>query len=714
MKTNSVKILSAAALGFFVQAAIAGNITGINVSVLPDKQRVVKVKFDKGAVEPSGFITTSPAQIALDFPGTDVRMSQPSLSFNDSLLGQVSAAQGNNSARVVLGLNREGQYNTQIKGNEVWIYVSEAAVQQNSFVDGGKSGKSTAPGFNIDFRQGAGKSGIVEFSAGGDEPKIKTQNDRIIVTLKNYPLATQDQRNFDVTDFSTPVRSVVVRRLGNDTQITIRNQGSWEHKISKSNGRHVIQVIPNRNVASDGYGLGDKKRSFKGKRVSLDFQNVEVRTILQVLAKESGMNIVASDTVQGKMTITLKDVPWDQALDLVLEARDLGKQQQGNIINIAPKDEIIGKRIKDLEGRKKMDDLGVRFTRSFQLKYKNVDDFKKILNINDNGGSSNSNNKNSILSERGSALIDPATNTLIVTDIQSVIEKFERLINELDVPSRQVMVEARIVEAEETVSRDLGVRFGYARGGHTSWSNNIGNAIQNFNVGTGRAFGNGSTGSGSNSGSNNSGGSSSNKNSLLLGPNVSLPVANYAGSLALVRAVGSGALALELTAMEQDNRSKTISTPRVMTQDRMEAEIRQGYQIPYQTRDTDGSLETSFKDAVMSLKVTPRITPDSKVILDIVINKDDADWARTNASGEPGIKTKQVKTQAMIEDGGTLIVGGIYQETLSSGISKVPVLGDLPILGNLFKSRSRKSERNELLFFITPRIMGGESSVLRY
>lgn len=697
MKTNSVKILSATALGFLIQTAFAGNITDINVSVLPNKQRVVKVRFDKGAVEPSGFITASPARIALDFPGTDVRLAQPSLTFNDSLLNQVSAANSNSNARIVLGLNKEGQYNTQIKGNEVWIYVSEAAVQQNSYVGSTKT-SAAAPAFNIDFRKGPNGSGIVEFSAAnGSEPNVKVQNDRIVITLKNYPLATQDQRNFDVTDFSTPVRSVVVRRLGNDTQITIRNQGAWDHKITQANGRHVIQVSRDRNVAAQGAGL-NKKQSFKGKRISLDFQNVEVRTILQVIAKESGMNIVASDTVQGKMTISLKDVPWDQALDLVLDARNLGKVQHGNIINIAPSDEMMAKTIKKLEDRKKTDELGVLFTQSFQLKYKNVDEFKTILKLSDSG--SNSSNTNSILSSRGSALIDPSTNTLIVTDIQSVIDKFQKLVEELDVPARQVMVEARIVEAEETVSRDLGVKFGYGRGGNTSWSNTLGNAIQNFNVGTGRTTSGGGTGS--------------NATGLILGSNVSMPVAAATSSVALVRAVGSGALGLELTAMEGDNRSKTISTPRVLTQDRKEAEIRQGYQIPYQSRDGDGAINTEFKDAVMSLKVTPRITPDSKVILDISINKDDADWSRVNADGEPGIKTKQVKTQAMIEDGGTLIVGGIYQEILSNNLQKVPFLGDIPVLGNLFKSRSRKTERNELLFFITPRIMGGESSVLRY
>ena len=290
-------------------------------------------------------------------------------------------------------------------------------------------------------------------------------------------------------------------------------------------------------------------------------------------------------------------------------------------------------------------------------------------------------------------MIDPATNTLIITDIQSVIQKFSKLIDELDVPSRQVMVEARIVEASDTFSRDLGVQFGFRRSGNTAWGNNWASALNNKNVGVGAV---------GNSGTN------------LLNPNVSLPASSAVGSIAVVRAISSGALGLELTASEQEGRSKTISTPRVLTQDRQEAEIKQGYQIPYTTRDSDGGITTSFKDAVMSLKVLPRITPDNKVIMDITINKDTPDTAYNSSEGEPSIRTQSVKTQAMIEDGGTLVVGGVYQEVYGNSLKKVPVLGDLPVLGNLFKSRSRRNERNELLFFITPRIMGGETSVMRY
>ena len=684
MKTNSVKLLSAAMFGLLCQAVDAGNITDVNVSVLPNKQRVIKLRFDSDAVEPSGFVTTSPARIALDFVNTDIKLAQRELTFNDALLNRIEAAQSNGFSRLLLNLGKEGEYNTEVKGNEVWIYVSESK-STNSATSSRAStntsqyqAQSASVPFSIDFQKGAQGSGIINFiSESTTEPKVDIRSDRLIITLKNYPLSTQDQRNFDVTDFSTPVRTISARRLGNDTQITIRNQGLWEHKITtKKGGRVSVQILTSRNADEAGKKAPKK---YTGKHISLDFQNIDVRTILQIIGKEAGTNIIAGDSVQGKMTISVHDVPWDQALDLVMDARNLDMRQNGNIINIAPRQELLDKDKAELSALKEVEDLAPLLTKSFQLKYKNVEEFRKVLNLKE-GGSRNRED-NSILSGRGSALMDPSTNTLIITDTRSVIKKFERLVDELDVPARQVMVEARIVEAAEGFSRDLGVQWGYFRNGNNRISSGI----------TTRSSPNG-----------------------LPVPNVALPATSVTSSIGLVRAFHSTTLALELNASEAENRSKTISTPRVLTQDRKEAEIRQGVQVPYKTSDGDGNTTTSFKDAMMSLKVTPRITPDNRIILDITITKDQP-ITQTDAIGEEkSIDTKYLKTQAMIEDGGTLVVGGIYQEVMENGIKKVPLLGDLPVIGNLFKSRSRKHERNELLFFITPRIMGDESSVLRY
>ena len=702
MKKNSVKVLSALVAGLLTQVAYAGSITDIKVSVLPNKQRVIKFKFNKDAVEPTGFITSSPARITLDFANTDLKVKQPTLTFNDNLLNQIVTAQSEGNTRVLLGLGQEGQYNVQVKGNEVWVQLSEARSSNSAPVSAvpaarsvqTQSAYSSSVPFNIDFHKGGNNSGVVEFSSNfTGEPQVRSQSDRLVITLKNYPLPAQAQRNLDVTDFSTPVRTISVRRVGNDTQITLRNQGTWKHTITGKNGRQSIQITPTKNVTELGIGANKTKQKFTGKRISLDFQNVDVRTVLQILATESGMNIVASDSVQGKMTLSLKDVPWDQALDLILDARELDMRRVGNIINVAPRAEMLARDKAELTARKELDDLGPLISQSFQLKYKNVEEFKKILRISDTGSSSGSSN-NSILTSRGSALIDPATNTLIVNDVKSVIQKFNALIEELDVPARQVMVEARIVEASDTLSRELGVKFGAGRNGSTSWGNNWNNGIERN--------------------SRYAGSGSSRSNGIPFAPNVNLPVASAVGSIAVVRSFSSGVLGLELSASEAEGRSKTISTPRVLTQDRQEAEIKQGYQVPYTTRDSDGSTTTSFKDAVMSLKVLPRITPDNKIIMDVTINKDTPDNTYQSSEGEPSIRTQSVKTQAMIEDGGTLVVGGVYQEVIQNNVKKVPMLGDLPVLGNLFKTRSRNNSRNELLFFITPRIMGSETSVMRY
>ena len=700
MKKNSVKVLSALVAGLLAQVAYAGSITDIKVSVLPNKQRVIKFKFNKDAVEPTGFITSSPARITLDFANTDLKVKQPTLTFNDNLLNQIVTAQSEGNTRVLLGLGQEGQYNVQVKGNEVWVQLSEArssnsapvsAVPAARSVQTQSAYSSSSVPFNIDFHKGGNNSGVVEFSSNfTGEPQVRSQSDRLVITLKNYPLPAQAQRNLDVTDFSTPVRTISVRRVGNDTQITLRNQGTWKHSITGKNGRQSIQITPTKNVTELGIGANKTKQKFTGKRISLDFQNVDVRTVLQILATESGMNIVASDSVQGKMTLSLKDVPWDQALDLILDARELDMRRVGNIINVAPRAEMLARDKAELTARKELDDLGPLISQSFQLKYKNVEEFKKILRISDTGSSSGSSN-NSILTSRGSALIDPATNTLIVNDVKSVIQKFNALIEELDVPARQVMVEARIVEASDTLSRELGVKFGGVRAGSTSWANNWGLATERNS----RGVRNGSSG-------------------VLFEPNINVPVASAVGSIAVVKSFSSVTLGLELSASEAEGRSKTISTPRVLTQDRQEAEIKQGYQVPYTTRDSDGSTTTSFKDAVMSLKVLPRITPDNKIIMDVTINKDTPDNTYQSSEGEPSIRTQSVKTQAMIEDGGTLVVGGVYQEVIQNNVKKVPMLGDLPVLGNLFKTRSRNNSRNELLFFITPRIMGSETSVMRY
>ncbi|MBJ1799412.1 type IV pilus secretin PilQ [Neisseria meningitidis] len=761
MNTKLTKIIS----GLFVataafQTASAGNITDIKVSSLPNKQKIVKVSFDKEIVNPTGFVTSSPARIALDFEQTGISMDQQVLEYADPLLSKISAAQNSSRARLVLNLNKPGQYNTEVRGNKVWIFINEsddtvsaparpavkaapaAPAKQQAAAPSTKSAVSVSKPFtpakqqaaapftesvvsvsapfspekqqaaasakqqtaapakqqaaapakqtNIDFRKDGKNAGIIELAALGfaGQPDISQQHDHIIVTLKNHTLPTTLQRSLDVADFKTPVQKVTLKRLNNDTQLIITTAGNWE-LVNKSAapGYFTFQVLPKKQNLESG-GVNNAPKTFTGRKISLDFQDVEIRTILQILAKESGMNIVASDSVNGKMTLSLKDVPWDQALDLVMQARNLDMRQQGNIVNIAPRDELLAKDKAFLQAEKDIADLGALYSQNFQLKYKNVEEFRSILRL-DNADTTG--NRNTLVSGRGSVLIDPATNTLIVTDTRSVIEKFRKLIDELDVPAQQVMIEARIVEAADGFSRDLGVKFG------ATGKKKLKNNTSAFGWGVNSGFG----------GDDKWGAETK----------INLPITAAANSISLVRAISSGALNLELSASESLSKTKTLANPRVLTQNRKEAKIESGYEIPFTvTSIANGgsSTNTELKKAVLGLTVTPNITPDGQIIMTVKINKDSPAQCASGNQTILCISTKNLNTQAMVENGGTLIVGGIYEEDNGNTLTKVPLLGDIPVIGNLFKTRGKKTDRRELLIFITPRIMGTAGNSLRY
>ncbi|HFB5162042.1 TPA: type IV pilus secretin PilQ [Neisseria gonorrhoeae] len=731
MNTKLTKIIS----GLFVataafQTASAGNITDIKVSSLPNKQKIVKVSFDKEIVNPTGFVTSSPARIALDFEQTGISMDQQVLEYADPLLSKISAAQNSSRARLVLNLNKPGQYNTEVRGNKVWIFINESddtvsaparpavkaapaapakqqaaapftesvvsvsapfsPAKQQAAASAKQQAATPAKQTNIDFRKDGKNAGIIELAALGfaGQPDISQQHDHIIVTLKNHTLPTALQRSLDVADFKTPVQKVTLKRLNNDTQLIITTTGNWE-LVNKSAapGYFTFQVLPKKQNLESG-GVNNAPKTFTGRKISLDFQDVEIRTILQILAKESGMNIVASDSVNGKMTLSLKDVPWDQALDLVMQARNLDMRQQGNIVNIAPRDELLAKDKAFLQAEKDIADLGALYSQNFQLKYKNVEEFRSILRL-DNADTTG--NRNTLVSGRGSVLIDPATNTLIVTDTRSVIEKFRKLIDELDVPAQQVMIEARIVEAADGFSRDLGVKFG------ATGRKKLKNETSAFGWGVNSGFGGG--------------------DKWEAQTKINLPVAAAANSISLVRAISSGALNLELSASESLSKTKTLANPRVLTQNRKEAKIESGYEIPFTVTTASGggnSTNTKLKKAVLGLTVTPNITPDGQIIMTVKINKDSPAQCASGSNTILCISTKSLNTQAMVENGGTLIVGGIYEENNGNTLTKVPLLGDIPVIGNLFKTRGKKTDRRELLIFITPRIIDTAGNSLRY
>ena len=695
----TVKLLSGLSLGLMLQTAWAGNITDIKVTSLNDSKKIVKIKFDRDVVEPKGFVTGTPPTIALDFGQTGLNLAQQDFQYNDSLLGKILAAENNGRARLAIDLRNNSEYYTERKGDEIWVYITSkttapavtesikatASTSSNiknddnaSQLPSNNASAAAFSGVGIDFRKGNGGRGEVTLNLPNPNTRfdVKKANDRLIITLPDTSINAAEQKKLDVTTFGTPVRFVNLTRNNAQTQLEIVTSGPWSYQNKLENGRQVFHILPQSNVTQAG--LSKKNQNFKGSRVTLDFQNIEVRTILQILAKESGMNIVASDSVQGNMTISLKDVPWDQALQLVLDARDLDKRQSGNIINVAPREELLSKDKRDLTAKKELEDLGPLLSQSFQLKYKSVEEFKDVLDIK--SGSTNSGDSRSILSPRGSALIDPATNTLIINDVYSVIKKLQALVEELDVPSQQVMVEARIVSATTTFGRELGVKFGANKTSSNGWS-----------VGGPQA----SMGNFSNT------------------YNVNLGVSAATSAISLIKKTGSALVALELSAAESAGKSKTISSPRVLTQNGKKAEIKSGTEIPYQEASSSGATTTSFKEAVLGLTVTPRITPDGNIIMDLDITNDTPDQA-CNPLGEPCIKTNNLNSTVMVENGGTIIVGGIYKQDLTNATEKVPLLGDIPVLGNLFKYQKKQDNQEELLIFITPRIMSATGSNLRY
>ncbi len=484
-------------------------------------------------------------------------------------------------------------------------------------------------------------------------PDIRREGRRLHIRLPGYhlpPLALNGPYP------GTPFEHIAQSGFTGGSLLTATLRGHWQFDSHTSDERLLITFRPSENapVAAN-------------KLISLDFQNVDVRTVLQIIAKESGMNIVASDAVGGKITLTLRRIPWQQALDVVLQARQLHMHRANGVIHIQPREAYLAANKSALTLQNELAQLEPLYSRTFRLQYKSAEDFGKILRIGekDAGG---------LLSPRGSVLVDSGGNSLVVYDTEAVLRRFEALVHELDRAAGQVMVEVKIVEANDGFSRELGAKFGYSgRHGRNSWGGSLqqlaaaGEGIPPFS------------------------------------PNVSLPAAASAGSIALVHAAASGALGLEITAQQAQSRAKIISSPRILTQNRQEALIESGTEIPYQEAASSGATSTGFKKAVLGLHVLPTITPDGHIIMNIKINKD---TPTACGASEPCVSTKRLQTSAMVENGGTLVLGGIYEENQGDRIQKVPLLGDVPLLGHLFSSRARNRERKELLVFITPHIVG--------
>ncbi|MDX1915951.1 MAG: type IV pilus secretin PilQ [Methylophilus sp.] len=675
----------------------------------------VMLKTPMTAVPPS-FALSSPARIAFDFPQTANGLNKNTVTADQGALKSVSLAQAKDRTRMVLNLNKNVGYNTTINGNEVLITLqgSEAAANTATAETRFAEGRATAVAHeikNVDFARGKNGEGrvIVDLADASSGINIKNKGKTIVIDFIDTEVPAELQRRLNVINFNTPVLYVDTIKRGKNGQIIIEPKGDWEQSAYQADNKFIVDVRP---VVQDPNKLVQgTKQGFSGEKLSLNFQNIEVRSVLQVIADFTGMNIVASDSVTGNITLRLKDVPWDQALDVIMKNRGLDMRKSGNVISIAPAEEIAAKEKAALESTNAIEDLEALHTEVFTLKYQKAENFKKILTGEDSGSSSGGqSNRRSILSKRGSAVWDPRTNTIFIQDTSKKLEEIQSILNKIDVPVKQVMIESRLVIADDKFSKSLGARFGVTKtgsssNGATTISGTLGNrptaittnpttGLQTLTQGTH----NGSVQTSLTGGAVTT--SSDGQPDLMS----NLPVSNAFGSVALslFRIGANTLLNLELSALETDNRGKVISSPRVTTANQQKASIAQGTRIPYQQTSSSGATNIAFVDATLSLDVTPQITPDDKIIMDLDIKKD---RVGTVLAGVPSIDTQNVKTQVLVTNGETAVLGGIYEETQRNDVDKVPFFGDLPIIGNAFKRRTKQEDRTELLIFITPRIM---------
>lgn len=649
---------------------------------------------------PNGFSIHSPARIALDLLGVVNGLGRPTVDVNQGNVRSINVVQSGDRSRLVLNLKQTTNYKTEIRGKSLFVSLDPVAAPAASTIAATvfseDRNRDVLAIKDMDFRRGAEGAGrvIVDLANSQVGVDIKQQGQTLVVEFLKSSMPEGMRRRLDVSDFGTPVQSVTTFQTGDRVRMVIEPRGAWEHSAYQSDNQFVVEVRPQK-VDSGKLAQG---ANFSGEKLSLNFQNIEVRALLQVIADFTNFNIVTSDTVGGSVTLRLKDVPWDQALDIILRAKNLGMRKVGSVLMIAPRDEINAKEKQELESSLAIQGLEPLRSISIQLNYAKVSDILVQLNQSNAGGPGGVQGQR-FMSPRGSAFGEPRTNQLFITDIPSKLALIQEMVSKLDIPVRQVMIEARIVEAQDTFGRSLGVRLGGAdlrgiQGGQAGYPVGGGSDRVAF-AGTYDAMTATTT---------QSSGSLNNLNTTL----VNLPAIGQGGyapatfAMALFSNAANRFLNLELSAMEADGKGKIVASPRVVTADQAKALIEQGTEYPYQQATSSGATSTAFRKASLKLEVTPQITPEGNVILDVDVTKDSR--GETTAQGI-AINTKHVRTQVLVENGGTVVIGGIFELQENESVSQVPLLGDVPYLGNLFKTRTRNTSKQELLVFITPKVI---------
>ncbi|WP_413708437.1 temperature dependent type IV pilus secretin PilQ [Ralstonia sp. Ralssp110] len=675
-------------------AAVSGNTIEKVEQATAGESTVVTVTLKSAPIQkPVEFSTQQPARIAIDFFGASFAQGRANYQYGGKLLRSANVVQIGDRTRVVLDLSRQTQYKSEVRGNQYVLTLEAApvaaAVAAPTFSATTPVAGAERPAVrNVDFRRGEDLAGrvVVDLSTANSAINIAQQGQNLVVDFVGATLPQSLRRRYDVSDFGTPVQAMRATDNGTGARLIIEPRGNWQYSSYQTDTQFVVEVRPtkedpNKLISGPGY---------RGERLSLNFQNIDVRSLLQVFADFTNLNIVTSDSVTGTLSLRLKDVPWDQALQIVLDSKGLASRRNGNVLWVAPRGELATKEKAELESQQQVTELEPLRSQVFRLNYQNAGDVRNMLlgtGAAGGAGGAAGGTTSRILSKRGSLTADTRTNQLFVSDIPSKLEEVQAFLQKIDIPVRQVMIEARIVEADDTFSRNLGAKLGFASktngaGYGNTYTNVVSPVTQNATW-------------------DNS-------------PAISFPANGINGvnaasvAVSLFNAGAGRFLALELSALEADGRGKIVSSPRVVTADNIKALIEQGTEIPYQQATSSGATSVQFKKANLKLEVTPKITPDGNIFLDVDVNKDSVGIQTTNGFA---IDTKHVQTQVLVENGGTVVIGGIYTQNERTDINKVPLLGDIPVLGNLFKSTNKINNRTELLVFLTPRVLSDQLSL---
>jgi type IV pilus assembly protein PilQ len=689
---SAMAFVALAAISFTARAADPVQLTSVDVQTLSGQQVQLKLHMSGPAPEPLPFTIDKPARIAFDLPNTTLALASRRFDVRSGGVDTVLAAEANGRARLVVNVDSLMPYTTKVDGNDIIVTLGQqpgADVGKPAATRAAAGASSPAERAirTIDFRRGSDGTGrvIVQLTDPRTPVNVRQEGQQIVVDFAGTVMPKNLMRRYDVMDFATPVQTVDAVKVDGSSRLVISSQGDFEQLAYQSDNQYTVEIKP----SSKRTAGAEEKKEYTGERLTLNFQDIDVRSVLQLLADTSGQNIVVSDSVAGNLTLRLQNVPWDQALDIVLRTKGLDKRRQDNVIIIGPTEELATREKAELAAHKEVQELSPTHTEFMQVNYAKVADLSKLIKA--------ANAKDSMLSPRGSLSVDERTNTLLVQDTSDKLADIRRLVQTLDVPVKQVLIEARIVIVSDTFERDLGARFGVS-----NISSNGGGglfSVSGNNLATNSLIGGAVTGG--TPPANLAGTTLDNRYQ------VNTPAANTNGSIGVSLLGGSYLVDLELSAAQNEGKSETISSPRVITANQKQATIMQGVEIPYQESASSGATTTQFKDAVLKLKVTPLITPDNRVILDLDVSDDSVGQQVTSATGGsvPSIDTRQIITQVLVNDGQTVVLGGILDTTKSKSANKVPFFGDIPFLGALFRSTTDINNKTELLIFITPKIL---------